>query len=92
MNGPRMFFRVNIDYYPGNFNVYDSMGDCYLAANDKAKAIEYFEKALSIKYRPRHKRLSWKNLRTERTESTFWQGFSPCNMPEKTQGPRERPS
>ena len=47
----RMFFQVNIDYYPHNFNVYDGMGDCYLAANDKAKAMAYFEKALSIKYR-----------------------------------------
>jgi predicted alpha/beta superfamily hydrolase len=47
----RMFFQVNIDYYPHNFNAYDSMGDSYLAANDKAKAMEYFEKALSIKYR-----------------------------------------
>ncbi len=48
----RMFFQVNIDYYPGNFNVYDGMGDSYLAANNKAKAMEYFEKALSIKFRP----------------------------------------
>ena len=48
----RMFFQVNIDYYPNNFNVYDGMGDSYLAANNKVKAIEYFEKALSIKYRP----------------------------------------
>jgi predicted alpha/beta superfamily hydrolase len=47
----RMFFQVNMDYYPKNFNVYDSMGDCYLAMNEKAKAIEYFKKALAIKYR-----------------------------------------
>jgi predicted alpha/beta superfamily hydrolase len=48
----QMFFRVNIDYYPNNFNVYDSMGDCLLAMNEKEKAMTYFEKALSIKYRP----------------------------------------
>ena len=47
----RMFFQVNIDYYPKNFNVYDSMGDCYLAMDEKARAMEYFRKALSIKYR-----------------------------------------
>jgi predicted alpha/beta superfamily hydrolase len=47
----RMFFQVNIDYYPKNFNVYDSMGDCYLAMGEKTKAMEYFRKALSIKYR-----------------------------------------
>ena len=47
----RMFFQLNIDYYPKNFNVYDSMGDCYLAMGEKAKAMEYFRKALLIKYR-----------------------------------------
>ena len=45
----RMFFQVNIDYYPKNFNVYDGMGDCYLAMNNKPKAMEYFKKALAIK-------------------------------------------
>lgn len=45
-----MFFQVNIDNYPKNFNVYDSMGDCYLAQGDKANAEKFFKKALSIKY------------------------------------------
>jgi len=45
-----MFFQVNIDNYPKNFNVYDSMGDCFLARGDKANAEKYFKKALSIKY------------------------------------------
>jgi len=47
----RMFFQQNIDYYPGSFNAYDSMGDYYLEIKDKSKAIEYFKRALSIKYR-----------------------------------------
>lgn len=47
----RMFFQVNVDYYPGNFNVFDSIGDCYLAMGNKAKAMAFFEKALSIRYR-----------------------------------------
>jgi predicted alpha/beta superfamily hydrolase len=46
-----MFFDVNINCYPKSFNVYDSMGDYYLANNNKAKAAEYFKKALAIKYR-----------------------------------------
>jgi predicted alpha/beta superfamily hydrolase len=45
-----MFFQANIDYYPKSFNVYDSMGDYYLARGEKTKAMEYFRKALSIKY------------------------------------------
>ncbi|MBB6129283.1 alpha/beta hydrolase [Mucilaginibacter lappiensis] len=46
-----MFFDMNISYYPKSFNVYDSMGDYYLANNNKAKAAAYFKKALAIKYR-----------------------------------------
>ena len=45
----RMFFQLNIDYFPENFNVYDSMADYYLARNEKEKAIGYLKKALSIK-------------------------------------------
>jgi tetratricopeptide (TPR) repeat protein len=45
-----MFFQVNIDNYPKNFNVYDSMGDYYLTREDKPNAEKYFKKALSIKY------------------------------------------
>jgi predicted alpha/beta superfamily hydrolase len=48
----KMFFQINIDYFPNNFNTYDGMGDCYLAMNDKTTAIRYFKKALSLKFRP----------------------------------------
>lgn len=41
-------FKRNIDYYPNSSNAYDSLGDYYLAAGDKGKAIEAFTKALSI--------------------------------------------
>ena len=41
-------FQLNIKNYPGSANVYDSMGDCYLAKGDKEKAIANFKKALSI--------------------------------------------
>jgi len=43
------FFKLNMSNYPESFNVYDSYGDFYLAIGDKAKAIEKFKKALSIK-------------------------------------------
>lgn len=41
-------FRMNITNYPGSSNVYDSMGDCYLAKGEKEKAIASFKKALSM--------------------------------------------
>ena len=41
-------FKRNIDYHPHSSNAYDSLGDYYVAAGDKQKAIEAFTKALSI--------------------------------------------
>jgi predicted alpha/beta superfamily hydrolase len=41
-------FSLNIQNYPGSFNVYDSMGDYYNDQKNKAKAMEYFNKALKI--------------------------------------------
>jgi predicted alpha/beta superfamily hydrolase len=43
------FFKMNIDNYTASSNVYDSMGDFYVEKNDRKKAIESFEKALSLK-------------------------------------------
>ncbi|RTY88005.1 alpha/beta hydrolase-fold protein [Flavobacterium sp. GT3R68] len=43
------FFKMNIDNYPASANAFDSMGDYYMDKNDRKKAIESFEKALSLK-------------------------------------------
>lgn len=40
--------KLNAAYYPDRFNVYDTLGDLYLAKGDKEKAIEHFKKALSL--------------------------------------------
>jgi predicted alpha/beta superfamily hydrolase len=42
------FFKMNAENYPQSFNVHDSYGDFYVAAGNKSKAIEEFNKALSI--------------------------------------------
>jgi len=46
------FFNLNVENYTGSQNAFDSMGDFYLAKGDTAKAIETFDKALSIKELP----------------------------------------
>jgi tetratricopeptide (TPR) repeat protein len=46
------FFQMNVDYYPRSFNVYDSLGDYYLAIENKNEAIINFEIALSINENP----------------------------------------
>jgi len=43
----KLFIR-NTQMYPSSSNVFDSLGDYYLAVGDKQKAIEAFTKALSI--------------------------------------------
>ena len=48
-------FKLNITNYPGSANCYDGLGDLYLAKGDKAKAIENFEKTLSLKLIPETK-------------------------------------
>ncbi len=46
------FFNLNISNYPKSFNVYDSMGDYYVAKNDSLKAAEFFKKALTLSENP----------------------------------------
>lgn len=41
-------FNLNVQNYPNSSNVYDSMGDCYLAQQDSIKALEFFTKALKV--------------------------------------------
>jgi predicted alpha/beta superfamily hydrolase len=42
------FLDLNIQNHPNSNNVYDSRGDCYLAAGDSLKALEFFKKALEV--------------------------------------------
>ncbi|MBS1669225.1 MAG: alpha/beta hydrolase [Bacteroidetes bacterium] len=42
------FFKMNIENYPQDANVFDSMGDFYEAKGDKKNAIESFTKALTL--------------------------------------------
>jgi uncharacterized protein len=46
------FFQLNIANYPNSYNVYDSMGDLYVAEKDNKKATEYFAKALTLEENP----------------------------------------
>ena len=39
---------LNVEYFPGSANAYDSLGDAYQAAGRKDDAIKAYEKALSI--------------------------------------------
>ena len=41
-------FKMNVAAYPGSFNVYDSLGEAYMAAGNKPEAIKNYEKSLKM--------------------------------------------
>ncbi|MCJ8166060.1 tetratricopeptide repeat protein [Pontibacter sp. E15-1] len=41
-----------MENYPNSYNVYSSMGQYYERLGDKIKAIEFYEKAVTIKEYP----------------------------------------
>ncbi|MBD0823277.1 alpha/beta hydrolase-fold protein [Aestuariibaculum marinum] len=48
----RQFFSFNAKIHSDSFNVFDSLGDYYLATNNKEKAAESYQKALELKEYP----------------------------------------
>ena len=40
--------KANVEAYPQSWNVYDSLGEAYMKAGQKALAIEYYEKSLKL--------------------------------------------
>ena len=49
MKQAEYFFKMNVRHYPESFNVYDSLGDYYVAMEDKEHAIQSFKEALKIR-------------------------------------------
>ncbi|HEX3101175.1 MAG TPA: hypothetical protein VHQ01_05265, partial [Pyrinomonadaceae bacterium] len=41
-------FRMNAEEHPESANVFDSLAEAYLAANDRARAIVNYERALAL--------------------------------------------
>jgi CubicO group peptidase (beta-lactamase class C family) len=41
-------FRLNVEAFPNSSNVYDSLGEAYMAAGDKALAIDNYERSLQL--------------------------------------------
>jgi len=40
--------KLNVELYPGSWNVYDSLGEAYMLNGDKALAISNCEKSLEL--------------------------------------------
>jgi CubicO group peptidase (beta-lactamase class C family) len=42
------YFKLNVEFYPQSYNVYDSLGDAYMANGDKELAIANYKKSLEL--------------------------------------------
>ena len=45
---------LNARMYPGSANVYDSLGDGYVAAGDQARAVAAYQRSLALDPSNRH--------------------------------------
>ncbi|MCH2215682.1 MAG: alpha/beta hydrolase-fold protein [Flavobacteriales bacterium] len=61
----RKALELNINNYPSSGNVYDSMGDYYVAVGNKDEAIKSFQQALEIEDAP-HSREKMESLKAEK--------------------------
>jgi hypothetical protein len=41
-------FKLNVSNFPGSYNAYDSLGEAYMIKDEKALAIENYEKSLEL--------------------------------------------
>jgi CubicO group peptidase (beta-lactamase class C family) len=42
------YFKLNVEFYPKSFNVYDSLGEAYMASGEKELAIANYKKSLEL--------------------------------------------
>jgi hypothetical protein len=54
--------QLNVETHPQSANVYDSLGEAYLAAGDRARAIDNYEKAIALNPRQKSTRYALQAL------------------------------
>jgi uncharacterized protein len=64
-------FKLNVQYYPESYNVYDSYSDYLVATGDKPNAITQLKKALAIKEN-KESRKKLNNLEGVKMTATTW--------------------
>lgn len=48
------YFKLNVEFYPNSWNVYDSLGDAYMANGEKELAIANYKKSLEMNPKNTH--------------------------------------
>ncbi len=64
-------FLKNVELYPGSSNVYDSLGEAYLAAADTARAVRFYEASLRIDPSNENGRAMLRRIRASWEEPLF---------------------
>jgi CubicO group peptidase (beta-lactamase class C family) len=59
------YFKLNAEFYPQSWNVYDSLGDAYMANGDKELAIGNFKKSLEMNPKNTHGAEMLKKMTTQ---------------------------
>ena len=58
------YFKLNVEFYPNSFNVYDSLGEAYMANGEKELAIANYKKSLELNPKNTHGAEMLKKLTT----------------------------
>jgi len=59
------YFKLNVEFYPNSFNVYDSLGDAYMANGENELAIANYKKSLELNPKNTHGAEMLKKLEKE---------------------------
>lgn len=59
------YFKLNVELYPDSYNVYDSLGEAYLANGDKELAIANYKKSLELNPKNTNATEALKKLNTQ---------------------------
>jgi tetratricopeptide (TPR) repeat protein len=60
-------FKMNVDLFPGSWNVYDSLAEAYAVKGERALAVQYYERALELNPDNQNGRDQLKKLKKDRT-------------------------
>jgi tetratricopeptide (TPR) repeat protein len=59
------FFQLNTENYPDSYNAFDSLGEAYELLGDTEKAIENYEKSISLNPNNEHAKMKVESLKKE---------------------------
>lgn len=79
-------FKLNVEAYPDRFNTYDSLGEGYMKAGDRERAIENYRRSLELNPRNQNARRMLAELGVEVAESSSEEISLPVSILERYVG------